>query len=95
MRKSLVLLFGRLLITLLFLYVGWVQMYRVMQRDWALWSKLEYDSQWRRDGHVSMSGPLKVVQVLVWWHGPGCSAISKGCAGRHRWQCRERSHSHQ
>ncbi len=54
MRKSLVLLFGRLLITLLFLYVGWVQMYRVMQRDWALWSKLEYDSMWRRDGHVSI-----------------------------------------
>lgn len=54
MRKSLVLLFGRLLITLLFLYVGWVQIYRVMQRDWALWSKLEYDSMWRRDGHVSL-----------------------------------------
>ena len=53
-RKSLVLLFGRLLITLLFLYVGWVQIYRVMQRDWALWSKLEYDSMWRRDGHVSL-----------------------------------------
>ena len=56
-RRSLLLLFGRLLITLLFLYVGWVQIYRVMQRDWALWSKLEYDSMWRRDGHVSMPEP--------------------------------------
>ena len=53
MRKSLVLLIGRLLITVLFLYVGWVQIYRVMMRDWALWSRLEYDSMWRKDGHVS------------------------------------------
>lgn len=53
MRKSLMLLIGRLLITLLFLYVGWVQIYRVMMRDWALWSRLEYDSMWRKDGHVS------------------------------------------
>ena len=52
-RKSLLLLAGRLLITGLFVYVGWVQMYRVMMRDWALWSKLEYDSMWRKDGHVS------------------------------------------
>ncbi len=53
MCKSLLLLTGRLLITLLFLYVGWVQIYRVMMRDWALWSRLEYDSMWRKDGHVS------------------------------------------
>ncbi len=58
MRKSLLLLFGRLLITLLFLYVGWVQIYRVMMRDWALWSKLEYDSMWRKDGHVSIVASL-------------------------------------
>jgi len=57
-RKSLLLLFGRLLITLLFLYVGWVQIYRVMMRDWALWSKLEYDSMWRKDGHVSFVASL-------------------------------------
>jgi len=57
-RKSLLLLFGRLLITLLFLYVGWVQIYRVMMRDWALWSKLEYDSMWRKDGHVSFVAAL-------------------------------------
>ncbi|BDA42266.1 probable surfeit locus protein 4 homolog at C-terminar half [Coccomyxa sp. Obi] len=50
-RKSLVLLFGRLLMTLLFLYVGWVQMHRVIMRDWALWSKVENDGVWRKDGH--------------------------------------------
>ncbi len=25
-------------------------------RDWALWSKYETGSSWRKDGHVSLSG---------------------------------------
>ena len=74
MRKSLVLLVGRLLITLLFLYVGWVQIYRVMQRDWALWSKLEYDSMWRRDGHVSSPGSQPQDCAALVAAGPECSS---------------------
>ena len=83
MRKSLVLLFGRLLITLLFLYVGWVQIYRVMQRDWALWSKLEYDSMWRRDGHVSIGALSGFLIHPASGLLAACSTDGTGLAGAH------------
>ncbi|KAK9901596.1 hypothetical protein WJX75_003946 [Coccomyxa subellipsoidea] len=73
-RKSLVLLFGRLLMTLLFLYVGWVQIHRVIMRDWALWSKFDNDGVWRKDGHDNnwlllefvLSLPFAVGFKLAW-----------------------------
>ncbi|CAK0770665.1 hypothetical protein CVIRNUC_003790 [Coccomyxa viridis] len=76
-KKSLLLLAGRLLITGLFVYVGWVQMYRVAMRDWALWSKLEYDSMWRKDGHDNNWLLMEFAMALPFAVGFKTAAVSR------------------
>ncbi|CAD7703390.1 unnamed protein product [Ostreobium quekettii] len=77
-RKSIALLFGRLLMAVLFVYVGYVQIRRVLARDWSLWRKKGRDHWGIKDGHDNNWLLLEFALSLPFAVGYQTEIVSRG-----------------